>query len=159
MSNSQSQYKKISTLNDIDGLSYDEIEKIAKQSGEIFDKKKNPHNEFKIRLKEQIADTDIDLDEVIKRLAARAISEKKHMEEDFKKEDIDYLLESDDEEDVTEHLQIEERRTFNVKNEVTNTNIFEFTFDKHVSAADTRSRRIHVEYYLEEMNIPDLYVD
>ena len=67
MSNSQSQYKKISTLNDIDGLSYDEIEKIAKQSGEIFGKKKNPHNEFKIRLKEQIADTDIDLDEVIKK--------------------------------------------------------------------------------------------
>ena len=110
-------------------------------------------------MKEQIADTDIDLDEVIKRLAARAISEKKHMEEDFKKEDIDYLLESDDEEDVTEHLQIEERRTFNVKNEVTNTNIFEFTFDKHVSAADIQSRRTHVEYYLEEMNIPDLYVD
>ena len=159
MSNSQSQYKKISTLHDIDELSYNEIEKIAKQSGEIFGRKKNPHDEFKIMLKEQVADNNIDMDEVIKRLAARAISEKKQMEEDLEKEDIDYLLESDDEEDVTEHLQIEERRTFNVKNEVTNTNIFEFTFDKHVSAADIQSRRTHVEYYLEEMNIPDLYVD
>ena len=99
MSNSQSQYKKISTLHDIDELSYDEIKKITKPSGEIFGQNINRHDEFKIRLKEQVADTNINMDEVIKRLAARAISEKKQMEEDLEKEDIDYLLDSDEEEE------------------------------------------------------------
>ena len=145
MSNRRSKNQKISTLQKaeqnlqktkIEELSWNKIKKLTKPLEEIFNDNLAPLDDFKVKIKEQTATTETDMKEIIKKLAARANSEKKQMEEDMKRTDIDYLLD-----DVKEEIE-----KVSIKCKGTNATLFEFVFHKDVPTFERANRITSVSY-------------